>query len=238
MNFSEALEKLNGIDLSDGKSCFICDRNDPQNYMEVSASLETHNDRQYVNTEFKVFNQGVQQQCDVFPHGKFTHYTRADGSNSTDQGEEHWDKMKQQMQEKGGFGDDLIFFPDVQSYQRFITDGQIEIPEAVEIPQQEQSVSPEAEQLFEAFQSAENETNVKIAKQQDNIDRLNEKIKQTEASQSRQFQTVAACEEVLKSNAYPKLNPLISAFSERTKKSAERKNDKIANPKKKVKKQF
>ena len=236
MNFSEALEKLNGIDLSDGKSCFICERNDPQNYMEVSASLETHNDRQYVNTEFKVFNQGVQQQCDVFPHGKFTHYTRADGSNSTDQGEEHWDKMKQQMQEKGGFGDDLIFFPDVQSYQRFITDGQIEIPEAVEIPQQEQSVSPEAEKLFEAFQSAENETNVKIAKQQDIINSLNEKIRQTEASQSRQFQTVAACEDVLKSNAYPKLNPLISAFSEKTKKSAERKNDKIADLKKKVKK--
>ena len=236
MNFSEALEKLNGIDLSDGRSCFICDRNDPQNYMEVSASLETHNDRQYVNTEFKVFNQGVQQQCDVFPHGKFTHYTRADGSNSTDQGEEHWDKMKQQMQEKGGFGDDLIFFPDVQSYQRFITDVQIEIPEAVEIPQQEQSVSPEAEQLFEAFQSAENETNVKIAKQQDIINSLNEKIRQTEASQSRQFQTVAACEEVLKSNAYPKLNPLISAFSEITKKSAERKSNKIASLKKKVKK--
>ena len=236
MNFTEALEKLNGIDLSDGKSCFICDRNDPQNYMEVSASLETHNDRQYVNTEFKVFNQGVQQQCNVFPHGKFTHYTRADGSNSTDQGEEHWDKMKQQMQEKGDFGDDLIFFPDVQSYQRFMTDGQIEMPETVEMPQQEQAVSPEAEQLFEAFQSAENETNVKIAKQQDIINSLNEKIKQTEASQSRQFQTVAACEEVLKSNAYPKLSPLISAFSERTKKSAERKNDKIANLKKKVKK--
>ena len=236
MNFSETLEKLNGIDLSDGKSCFICDRNDPQNYMEVSASLETHNDRQYVNTEFKVFNQGIQQQCDVFPHGKFTHYTRADGSNSTDQGEEHWDKMKQQMQEKGGFGDDLIFFPDVQSYQRFMTDGQIEMPETVEIPQQEQVVSTEAEQLFEAFRSAENETNVKIAKQQDIINSLNKKIRQTEASQSRQFQTVAACEEVLKSNAYPKLSPLISAFSERTKKSAERKNNKIADLKKKVKK--
>ena len=140
------------------------------------------------------------------------------------------------MQEKGGFGDDLIFFPDVQSYQRFMTDGQIEMPETVEMPQQEQAVSPEAEQLFEVFQSAENETNVKIAKQQDIINSLNAKIKQTEASQSRQFQTAAACEEVLKSNAYPKLSPLISAFSERTKKSAERKNDKIASLKKKVKK--
>ena len=112
----------------------------------------------------------------------------------------------------------------------------VEAPPAPETSQEEQTISPEAEQLFEAFQSAENETNVKIAKQQDIINSLNEKIKQTEASQSRQFQTVAACEEVLKSKAYPKLNPLISAFSERTKKSAERKNDKIANLKKKVKK--
>ena len=112
----------------------------------------------------------------------------------------------------------------------------VEAPPAPETSQEEQSVSPEAEQLFEAFQSAEAEMNVKIAKQQDNINSLNEKIKQTEASQSRQFQTVAACEEVLKSNAYPKLSPLISAFSERTKKSAERKNDKIADLKKKVKK--
>ena len=112
----------------------------------------------------------------------------------------------------------------------------VEAPPAPETSQEEQSVSPEAEQLFEAFQSAEAEMNVKIAKQQDNIDRLNEKIRQTEASQSRQFQTVAACEEVLKSNAYPKLSPLIASFSERTKKSAERKNDKIANLKKKVKK--
>ena len=112
----------------------------------------------------------------------------------------------------------------------------VEAPPAPETSQEEQSVSPEAEQLFEAFQSAENETNVKIAKQKDIIDSLNEKIRQTEASQSRQFQTVAACEEVLKSNAYPKLSPLISAFSERTKKSAERKNNKIADLKKKVKK--
>lgn len=112
----------------------------------------------------------------------------------------------------------------------------VEATSVPETPQQEQAVSSEAEQLFEAFRAAETETNVKTAKQQDNINSLNAKIKQTEASQSRQFQTVAACEEVLKSNAYPKLSPLISAFSERTKKSAERKNDKIASLKKKVRK--
>ena len=96
--------------------------------------------------------------------------------------------------------------------------------------------SLEAEQLFETFRAAETETNIKIAKQQDIIDTLNAKIKQTETSQNRQNQTVAACQAVLESNAYPKLNSLISAFSESTQKSAEKKNNKIKSLKKKIKK--
>ena len=74
--------------------------------------------------------------------------------------------------------------------------------------------SPEAEQIFETFKSAETEINIKTARQQDIIDGLNAKIKQAETSQKRQNQTVTACQAVLESNAYPKLNVLISAFSE------------------------
>ncbi len=96
--------------------------------------------------------------------------------------------------------------------------------------------SLEAEQLFATFRVAETQTNIKIAKQQDIIDTLNAKIRQTETSQNRQNQTVAACQAVLESNVYPKLNSLISAFSESTQKSAEKKNNKIKSLKKKIKK--
>ncbi|MDD6489589.1 MAG: hypothetical protein PUG48_07235 [Clostridia bacterium] len=249
MTFDEILEKLNSLDFSNNKTYFACDRNNPQSYMEVSASLEMHNDRQFVNTEFKVFNDGVQQKCDVFPHGKFTHFSKADGSNSTEQGSEHWDRMKSEMKEKGGFGDDMLIFPDLQSYQNFVATGQIEQPAVTEkqpiitekppVTEEKavkQQVSPEAEQLFENFKAVETETNLKIAKQQDIIDILTAKIEDTVKSQNRQNQTVAACDTVLQSNAYPTLNPLISAFSENTKKSAEKKNNKIKNLKKKIKK--
>ena len=97
LSFNEILEKLNDLDFSDGRTYVVCDKNNPQNYMEISASSEIHNERQYINTEFRLFSQGVQQKCDVFPHGRFTHYTRADGNNSTDKGEEYWDKMKAEM---------------------------------------------------------------------------------------------------------------------------------------------
>ena len=49
----------------------------------------------------------------------------------------------------------------------------MEAPSAPETSQQEQAVSTEAEQLFEAFQTAETNTSADIAKQQDIIDTLN-----------------------------------------------------------------
>lgn len=234
LSFNEMIEKLNDLDFSDGRTYVVCDKNNPQNYMEISASAETHNERQYINTEFRLFSQGVQQKCDVFPHGRFTHYTRADGNISTDKGEEYWDKMKAEMQAKGGFDKDMIIFPDVQSYKRFAETGQINQKPTEE--RSSQDTSHETEKLFENFKSAETQDNIEIAKQQDIINILNAKIKQVQASQKRQDQTVAACAEVLKSNAYPKLNPIISALSESTKKSAEKKNDKIKALKKKIKK--
>ena len=93
-----------------------------------------------------------------------------------------------------------------------------ETPSAPETSQQEQAVSTEAEQLFETFKAAEEETNVKVAKQQDVIAKLQAKIEDTIRSQNRQNQTVTACETLLQSNAYPKLNPLI--------KEAEKENQK------------
>jgi len=237
MTFDETLKKLNDLDFSSGQTYFICDKNNPKNYMEVSAELEMHEDRQFVNTEFKVFNEGIQQKCDVFPHGKFTHYTKADGTNSTEYGAEYWEKMKQQIKEKGGFSDDLLIFSDLQNYQFFAETGQIE-QQNIEITKEiEQTVSsPEAEQLFETFKAAEEETNVQVAKQQDVIAKLQAKIEDTIRSQNRQNQTVTACETLLQSNAYPKLNPLITAFSDSTKKSSENKKQKIKKLKKKIKK--
>ena len=111
-----------------------------------------------------------------------------------------------------------------------------ETPSALETSQQEQAVSTEAEQLFETFKAAEEETNIKVAKQQDVIAKLQAKIEDTIRSQNRQNQTVTACETLLQSNAYPKLNPLITAFSDSTKKSSENKKQKIKKLKKKIKK--
>ena len=239
MTFEDTLTKINELDFSDNKTYYACDCNNPKNYMEITSSLETHEDRQFVNTEFKVFNNGEQQKCDVFPHGKFTHFSKADGSNSTNYGADHWDEMKKQMKEKGGFNDDMLLFSDFQSYQNFVntkaTEQETSMPASTD--EVNPQISAETEKIFEKFQSAQtDDQNIKIAKQQDIINALNEKISKIKTSQKKQKQTVTACEALLKSNAYPKLNPLITAFSDKTKNSAEKKNDRIKKLNKKVKK--
>ena len=112
----------------------------------------------------------------------------------------------------------------------------VEAPSAPETSQQEQSVSTEAEQLFEAFKTAETNTSADIAKQQDVIDTLNAKIKDLQAKQVRKNQDAVVFEQVAKSNAFPHLSIFFLSKAESAKRSAAQQNDKIKKLKKKIKK--
>ena len=112
----------------------------------------------------------------------------------------------------------------------------VEAPSAPETSQQEQAVSTEAEQLFEAFSTAEKNTSADIAKQQDIIDTLNAKIKDLQAKQVRKNQDAVVFEQVAKSNAFPHLSSFFLSKAESAKRSAAQQNDKIKKLKKKIKK--
>ena len=112
----------------------------------------------------------------------------------------------------------------------------VETPSAPETSQQEQAVSTEAEQLFEAFSTAEKNTSADIAKQQDIIDTLNAKIKDLQAKQVRKNQDAVVFEQVAKSNAFPHLSSFFLSKAESAKRSAAQQNDKIKKLKKKIKK--
>lgn len=112
----------------------------------------------------------------------------------------------------------------------------VEAPSVSEKSQQEQAVSTEAEQLFEAFSTAEKNTSADIAKQQDIIYTLNAKIKDLQAKQVRKNQDAVVFEQVAKSNAFPHLSSFFLSKAENAKKSAAQQNDKIKKLKKKIKK--
>ena len=112
----------------------------------------------------------------------------------------------------------------------------VEAPSVSEKSQQEQAVSTKAEQLFEAFSTAEKNTSADIAKQQDIIDTLNAKIKDLQTKQVRKNQDAVVFEQVAKSNAFPHLSGFFLSKAESAKKSATQQNDKIKKLKKKIKK--
>lgn len=107
--------------------CYICDRTNPDNYIEVSSKEEIYVDdkgtmRPYVNTEYKVYNNGVQQNSDTFNHGKFTHHTNYGNENTSEKGKENWKALKEEMKEKGGFSDDVVLFANKERYQEYMRD--------------------------------------------------------------------------------------------------------------------
>ncbi len=93
------------------------------------------------------------------------------------------------------------------------------------------------EEFFTNF-IEENQSNLKrdIAKQQNIIDMLSARIDDIRAAQNKQTDVVAACKTVIDSNAYKKLNPIISSFSDVLSKSAVKKDKKITDIEKKIKK--
>lgn len=119
ITYEEAVKKLTARK-EIKEPVIACDRDSPENYMEVTAKQEKEEDRTYINTEFKVFRNGEEQRCEEFSHGKFTHYSDRNANNSSEAGEQHWENMKKEMKEKGGLSDNLLLFPSREDYQKFL----------------------------------------------------------------------------------------------------------------------
>lgn len=117
--FESALSRVTDRDYST-KDCYICDRTKPENYIQVSSKKEISGDgNPYVNTEYKVYNNGLQQKSQEFKHGKFTHYTDSQGKSTSQYGQAHWENMKKEIKEKGGFSDDVLIFASKERYEEY-----------------------------------------------------------------------------------------------------------------------
>lgn len=119
MNFESALARVTERDYAT-QDCYICERTNPENYIQVSSQKEVSKEgNPYVNTEYKVFHQGQQQRSDEFSHGKFTHYTDSKGESTSSYGQEHWLNMKKEIKEKGGFSNDVLIFASKERYEEY-----------------------------------------------------------------------------------------------------------------------
>lgn len=99
---------------------YLCKQNQPESYIEVSWEIRENEDgKEFLNTQYQVFRDGEKQRCDEFPHGKFWHYTQKSGQASSEHGDNHWEKMVQEMKRKGGFDDEILVFENEQEYLNY-----------------------------------------------------------------------------------------------------------------------
>lgn len=103
-----------------GKEVVITDAEHPENYICGTAyTKERDNGDPFVCSTYEVFKDNIKQKCDEFKHGEFTHYSDGKAANSSQEGTDHWENMKQEMREKSGLSDKVLVFDSVKAYEAF-----------------------------------------------------------------------------------------------------------------------
>lgn len=121
-DFESAIKGVDGKIINSNNPTIMCERTNPYNYIKVTGTQETYDDgRPYVASQYEVYNNGEKQKSKEFKHGEFLHNCDGEGQNSSDVGARHWENMKNEMQEKGGFTDDIIVFKNERDYEAYIT---------------------------------------------------------------------------------------------------------------------
>lgn len=118
-DFEEIIEELSQY-RKNTPPVYLCKQNEPESYIEVSWEIrKNEGGKDFLNTQYRVFNNGEEQKCDEFPHGKFWHFTQKSGQASSGRGKEHWDKLIEEMKTKGGFDDEILVFENEQEYNNY-----------------------------------------------------------------------------------------------------------------------
>lgn len=122
-NFEHAIMEVDGKIIDKKKPVILCERTNPNSYIRVQGTEENYNDgTPYIASEYQVFKDGVKQTSREFKHGKFLHNCDGEGRNSSEAGERHWENIKIEMKDKGGFSDDILIFENEEDYKNYISD--------------------------------------------------------------------------------------------------------------------
>lgn len=93
------------------------------------------------------------------------------------------------------------------------------------------------EEFFQNFINVKEKTaNLNIAKEQDKINALEVKITSLQATQANKNEAINACKTFIDNNSFPKLNPIVSVFSQQLTRSVQKNNNQIKKAKNKIKK--
>lgn len=106
LTFNKALNRITENDFSKDTPRFICERTDPNRYMELHSSYEVFEGEGYTKTRYVVFRDG--EKCGEYDDGRFA-----------DRPKNYWQKQKAEMKEVGGFTDDVILFNEKADFDKY-----------------------------------------------------------------------------------------------------------------------
>lgn len=106
LSFDRALNRITERDFSKDTPRFLCERGDPDKYIQMYSSYEEFAGESYTKTKYIVFKDG--EKCGEFDDGRFEGRTP-----------DFWQKTKDGMQEAGGFSDDVVFFDEKAEFDHY-----------------------------------------------------------------------------------------------------------------------
>lgn len=106
VDISEALDRNTGRSLDRDVYTIVADSHDPSKYIRCHGYTDTYKDKEYIKTEYEVFNGGKKVLT--------THDGRFDGRPK-----DYWDTQKAAIIEAGGFTGAVFKFYNEAEYQRW-----------------------------------------------------------------------------------------------------------------------
>ena len=106
VSFSRALNRITEKDYSKDTPRYICERTNPDRYIELYSSRESYRGEEYTKTKYIVYKDG--EKVGEYHDGRF------DGRDSN-----YWTNQRESMKEAGGFSDDIVFFDEAVEFDHY-----------------------------------------------------------------------------------------------------------------------
>ena len=106
VSFSRALNRITERDYSKDTPRYICERTNPDRYIELFSSREKYKGEEYTKTKYIVYKDG--EKVGEYHDGRF------DGRDKN-----YWIRQRETMKEAGGFTDDIVFFDEAVEFDHY-----------------------------------------------------------------------------------------------------------------------
>lgn len=106
IKFERALNRITDKDFSKDKPYFICDRTNPDNFIQLKSSLDKFNEKEYTKTNYTVYkdNKSVGKFSDERFEGRPRNF---------------WIDLRNNMKQLGKFKDDMIIFDNKEAFKEY-----------------------------------------------------------------------------------------------------------------------